>query len=254
MTDLIKKGALFLMSPKCYDNYFLEFNFFDVPCFKALLSKGLGLGIIAGSLLVKVPQVLKILSNKSGEGINLVGVLLDLLAISFHMSYSYMNGYPFSAWGDNTFLALQTVAIAALVLLYSGRKSLAIAFIGAYASLLYILNSGLTPMKVLLTIQSLNIPILLVGKLSQALTNYRNGSTGQLSAATVIMLFAGSLARIFTSIQETGDQMMIITFCASSFANGVILAQLIYYWNKEPASTLKKDAAKPKKAKSKKDD
>jgi len=111
-------------------------------------------------------------------------------------------------------------------------------------------------MKVLVTMQSCNIPILLVGKLSQAYTNFKNSSTGQLSAATVIMLFAGSVARIFTSIQETGDKMMIITFCASSFANGVILSQLLYYWNK-PAKGQKGAAAKVvkpalKKSKSKK--
>lgn len=29
MADIIKKGALFLMSQKCYDNYALEHNFLD---------------------------------------------------------------------------------------------------------------------------------------------------------------------------------------------------------------------------------
>ena len=58
-----------------------------------------------------------------------------------------------------------------------------------------------------------------------------NGSTGQLSAVTVFMLFFGSLARIFTSIQETGDTTMIIMYCCSTFANAVIVAQLLYYWN-----------------------
>ncbi|KAH8403138.1 hypothetical protein KR222_005834 [Zaprionus bogoriensis] len=259
MGELIKKGALFLMSQKCYDNYVLEHNFLDVACFKALLSKGLGIGIIAGSVLVKVPQVVKILNSKSGEGINLMGVMLDLLAITFHMSYNFMNGYPFSSWGDNTFLALQTVAIAALVLFFGGRRPHSFVFLLGYAALLYVLNSGLTPMHVLLTIQSCNIPILLVGKLSQAVTNYQAGSTGQLSAATVIMMFAGSVARIFTSIQETGDQMIVITFVASTFANGVILAQLLYYWNKPAAAgpglkAAKKEAVKARKPKSKKDD
>lgn len=230
-----------------------EFSF-AVPCFKALLSKGLGIGIIAGSVLVKVPQVVKILNSKSGEGINLMGVMLDLLAITFHLSYNFMNGYPFSSWGDNTFLAIQTVAIAALVLFFGGRKPHAFIFVVAYAILLYVLNSGLTSMKVLFTIQSCNIPILLVGKLSQALTNYKAGSTGQLSAATVIMMFAGSVARIFTSIQETGDRMIIITFIASTFANGVIFAQLLYYWNKPVSGAIKQDASKVKKAKTKKDD
>ena len=184
------------------------------------------------------------MQNKSGEGINLVGVFLDLLAITFHMSYSFMKGFPFSAWGDNTFLALQTAAIGAMVLFYSGKTVHSVVFCLGYASLVYVLNSGLTPMNVLGMVQTCNIPILLVGKFSQAYTNFRNGSTGQLSAVTVILLFAGSVARIFTSIQETGDQMMIITFCASSFANGVILSQLIYYWNKKPAAGVK--AADPK--------
>ena len=228
-----------------------------MPCFKALLSKGLGLAIIAGSLLVKVPQVLKILKNKSGEGINLISVLLDLTAITFHMAYSYVNGFPFSSWGDNTFLAFQTAAIAALVFFFNGAKAKALGFILFYVTFVYVLCSGITPFKVLVTVQSCNIPILLVGKLSQAWTNYKNGSTGQLSAATVFLLFAGSLARIFTSIQETGDRMMIITFCASSFANGVIVAQMLYYWNKSDSKVADKKGSKPaaaKKSKSKKVD
>uniref|UniRef100_A0A1L8EIP6 Mannose-P-dolichol utilization defect 1 protein homolog n=1 Tax=Haematobia irritans TaxID=7368 RepID=A0A1L8EIP6_HAEIR len=260
--EVLKQGALFLMSEDCFDNYFEEHNYFDVPCFKALLSKGLGLAIIAGSLLVKVPQVLKIWKNKSGEGINLISVMLDLTAITFHMAYSYVNGFPFSAWGDNTFLAFQTAAIAAMVLFFNGAKAKSMLFCVLYATVVYVLCSGLTPFKVLVTVQSLNIPILLTGKLSQAFTNYRNGSTGQLSAATVFLLFAGSLARIFTSIQETGDNMMIMTFCASSFANGVIVAQMLYYWNKTgakaPAVGSKKASGKTataaKKPKSKKVD
>ncbi|XP_005191159.1 mannose-P-dolichol utilization defect 1 protein homolog [Musca domestica] len=257
--EVLKKGALFLMSEECFDNYFEEHNYFDVACFKALLSKGLGLAIIAGSLLVKVPQVLKIFNNKSGEGINLFSVLLDLTAITVHMSYSYVSGFPFSAWGDNTFLAFQTAAIAAMVLFYGGAKAKSLIFCVIYGLLVYVLCSGLLPFKILVTIQSLNIPILLTGKLSQAVTNYKNGSTGQLSAATAFLLFAGSLARIFTSIQETGDNMMIMTFCASSFANGVIVAQMLYYWNKsgtKSAGGAKKAAGKAaaKKTKSKKVD
>lgn len=256
MEEIIKKAALYVMSAECYDNYFLDYDFLDGTCFKALLSKALGFAIIGGSLLVKVPQVIKILSNRSGAGINLVGVFLDLMAITFQMTYGNMNGYPFSSWGDNTFLALQTATIAALVLYYGGAKGKSLAFCLGYLAFVYVLNSGLTPMEFLVTAQSCNIPILLVGKLSQAYTNYKNRSTGQLSAATVFMLFAGSLARIFTSIQETGDVMMVATFCASSFANGVIVAQLLYYWKKpsQGRSKVSTSTSASKKTKSKKAD
>lgn len=40
-----------------------------------------------------------------------------------------------------------------------------------------------------------------LSQLIQATSNYHNGHTGQLSAISVFLLFAGSLARIFTSIQ-----------------------------------------------------
>ena len=43
--------------------------------------------------------------------------------------------------------------------------------------------------------------MIVVGKLIQAISNFRQGHTGQLSAITVFLLTAGSLARIFTSIQ-----------------------------------------------------
>lgn len=76
-------------------------------------------------------------------------------------------------------------------------------------------------------------------QLMQAYTNYINGNTGQLSAATCFLLFFGSLARIFTSIQETGDKTMIMMFVCSTLANGVIVAQLLYYWNVDVKSKEK---------------
>uniref|UniRef100_A0A0K8TTA9 Mannose-P-dolichol utilization defect 1 protein homolog n=1 Tax=Tabanus bromius TaxID=304241 RepID=A0A0K8TTA9_TABBR len=253
MSDLSKTVLLSIISEKCYDKYFFEYDFFDGDCFKAIVSKGLGFGIIAGSLLVKVPQILKILNNKSVEGINLFSVLLDLFAITFHMSYSFVRGFPFSSWGDGTFLALQTATIAALILFYGGSALKSSLFVLVYSGVCYVLMSGMTPVDYLWSAQALNIPILVTGKLSQAFTNYKNGSTGQLSAATCFMLFAGSLARIFTSVQETGDFMMILTYSVSSFANGVIVAQLLYYWNKpsKKKATQKqtKHATKSKKAK-----
>lgn len=228
---LIKKAALLLFTQECTKEYLDEFNFFHVACFKATLSKFLGLGIVGGSLLVKVPQIVKIIKNKSGEGINVFSVLLDLFAITAMLSYSFMRGFPFSAWGDAVFLGIQTLIIAVLVMHYNGETVKATAFLAAYLAVLFTANSGLTPIHVLWTCQTMNIPIVLVSKFSQAYTNYSNGNTGQLSAITCFMLFFGSLARIFTSIQETGDVAMITMYVCSTLANGVIVAQLLYYWN-----------------------
>lgn len=53
------------------------------------------------------------------------------------------------------------------------------------------------------------------------------------------MLLGGSAARIFTSIQETGDQVIIITYAAATFVNALIAFQMLWYWN----SAGKKKAA-----------
>ena len=67
----------------------------------------------------------------------------------------------------------------------------------------------------------------------QAYTNFSNKSTGQLSVITVFMIFFGAIARIFTSIQETGDALVIFTYIVSSIFNGIIALQMIIYWNSD---------------------
>lgn len=74
--------------------------------------------------------------------------------------------------------------------------------------------------------QAANIPMVVVGKLIQVFANFRNGNTGQLSAITVFMLALGSLARIFTSIQETGDRIVILTFVCSTAVNMLLALQV----------------------------
>ncbi len=66
----------------------------------------------------------------------------------------------------------------------------------------------------------------------QAYTNYRNGDTGQLSAVTVFLLFLGAIARVFTSLQETGDLMFVLTFAVGATMNGVLALQIVYYWRR----------------------
>lgn len=236
MTQFLQGVLLSVLSEKCYEEYLVKYNFLDVPCFKSTLSTGLGIGIIAGSILVKVPQIVKIIGSKSAEGINIYGVCLELFAITANLTYSYVMNFPFSAWGEGTFLAIQTALIGALVLYYGGSSGKASLFLASYVGLVAVLISEFTPENVLWTLQASNVPIIVAAKSIQILTNYRSGSTGQLSAVTCLMLFAGSIARIFTSIQETGDFIIILTYCVSTVTNGVLVLQLFWYWNVEKTS------------------
>uniref|UniRef100_A0A3P9I4E1 Mannose-P-dolichol utilization defect 1 protein homolog n=1 Tax=Oryzias latipes TaxID=8090 RepID=A0A3P9I4E1_ORYLA len=236
------KGVLvdYLMPEACYDQFFLNFNLLDVPCLKIVLSKGLGIGIILGSVLVKLPQILKLMAAKSAEGLSFKSVLLELLAITGTMAYSIANGFPFSSWGEALFLMLQTVTIGFLIQKYGGRSGSGVLFVLLYFSLLLLLLSPVTPTAAVTSMQAFNMPAIIIGRLIQAATNFQNGHTGQLSAVSVFLLFAGSLARIFTSVQETGDTLMALTYVISSTCNGIIAMQVLYYWKRSPQTKQKK--------------
>ncbi|KAB7507909.1 Mannose-P-dolichol utilization defect 1-like protein [Armadillidium nasatum] len=229
--SLFKSICLLVMTEYCYNEFFINFNFLHVDCLKALISKGLGYGIILGSIFVKVPQILKILNAKSAEGISLTGTSLEVFAILSNVAYSFVNRYPFSAYGDGFFLLLQTALVGFFVLLYGGKTQEALLYFATVLGFLGVLCSGFVPMTILWTLQASIIPVIVTAKTIQAWTNYTNGNTGQLSVVTFTLLFFGSLARIFTSIQETGDIIIIATYSVGSFVNFIVLSQILYYWN-----------------------
>lgn len=87
---------------------------------------------------------------------------------------------------------------------------------------------------------------IIVSRLPQIYTNYKNGNTGNLSALTVFMFAAGSSARIFTTLQEVDDFNILIGFLLSTSLNIILAIQIIYYWNSTKVAQ-KKVADKKKK-------
>ncbi|XP_038050419.1 mannose-P-dolichol utilization defect 1 protein-like [Patiria miniata] len=236
--------VMLLLPEECYVEFFEKFNFFDGPCLKIAISKGLGFGIILGSVMVKLPQIVKIIMSKSGAGINVMAVTFELTAISFTWAYAVANSFPFSAWGEALFMAVQTSAIATLCFWYKEQTLQAILYVSGYLAVMWVLLSGVTPLSVLSAMQATNIPIVVLSKLIQAQTNYSNGHTGQLSAVTVFLLTLGSLARVFTTIQETGDDMMTLTYIISTAANAVVAFQVLWYWKRTEEFTKRQQSKK----------
>ena len=47
----------------------------------------------------------------------------------------------------------------------------------------------------------------------------------------VFNYLTGSLSRIFTTLQETGDMLIFYSYLASFLLNAVLAFQMVYYWN-----------------------
>ena len=157
------------------------------------------------------------------------------------MSYGYFKQFPISAYGDTYFLYIQSIIILLLVLYYNKNYWAVLISVPAIALSTILLFSNLLDADFILTLNGLNLFLSAASKLNQAFLNFRNSSTGNLSAITLILQFLGTVARIFTSIQETGDRQLIISFIVVSICNGLLVLQLVFYWNSATTPKPKKE-------------
>jgi mannose-P-dolichol utilization defect protein 1 len=64
----------------------------------------------------------------------------------------------------------------------------------------------------------------------------------------VFNYLAGSLSRIFTTLQETGDKTILYGFVSAFGLNAVLALQMIYYWNSPTSAPHAKEMGEtPKK-------
>lgn len=147
--------------------------------------------------------------------------------------------FPFSTYGETAFISVQNVLILLLILHYAKKDVYAVGALGAVAALAYpLFDPKLVSYKHLQILQGLSIPLSLASKVPQIVTNYRNGSTGQLSAFTVFNYLAGSAARVFTTMTEVNDPVIFWGFVVAAGLNAVLAAQMVYYWESSPKTPV----------------
>merc|ERR1712168_161727 len=98
-------------------------------------------------MLVKLPQILKIIGAKSGEGISVLGTSLELFAAVNTCSYNFLKAHAFSSYGDSYFITLQNSIIGGLVFYYGSSVAVAGAYIAAALSTAVLLCYGVVPLS-----------------------------------------------------------------------------------------------------------
>ncbi|KAF3938900.1 hypothetical protein ABW19_dt0210362 [Dactylella cylindrospora] len=237
----IKNLGISLIGDHCYTTIIENIDLTDVACIKLGISKGLGIGIIAASSIVKVPQILKIINSGSAAGLSLLSTLLETDAYAISIAYNFRNGFPFSTFGETALIVVQNLVIAVLILHFTNRGAYAGVLIATVAAAAYALFSpSVISEKTMTLLQASTIPISLASKLPQIYTVWKEGGTGQLSAFAVFNFLAGSLARVFTTLQEVDDPLILYGFLGGAILNAVLAAQMIYYWNSSSTKSKKR--------------
>ncbi|KAK0731332.1 hypothetical protein B0H67DRAFT_639738 [Lasiosphaeris hirsuta] len=228
----IRDLGVSIIGDACYKTLVLDVDPSDVECLKLGISKGLGIGIIGASSVVKVPQIIKLVRSQSADGISFLSYLLESSSYLISLAYNFRNGFPFSTYGETVLVLGQNVIISALVLNYGGKTGLAGLFVAALAaSFATLFSDQILDMKTLGYLQVGAGALSVASKVPQIAAIWQQGGTGQLSAFAVFNYLAGSLSRIFTTLQEVDDKLILYSYIAGFSLNLVLALQMAYYWN-----------------------
>ena len=182
----IRDLGVSILGEACYKTLLLDIDLTSSECIKLAISKGLGIGIIAASSIVKVPQILKLINSQSSEGISFLSYLLETSAYLISLAYNVRQGFPFSTYGETGLILAQNVVIAVLVLNYSGKQAAAATFVaGLAASAGALFADGILDMKTLSYLQAGAGVLGIASKVPQIAAVWQEGGTGQLSAFAV---------------------------------------------------------------------
>lgn len=158
----------------------------NTQCIKLAVSKGLGIGIIAASTIVKIPQILKLVNSKSASGVSFLSYALETSAYLISLAYNVRQGFPFSTYGETGLILAQNVVIAVLVLNYSGKATAAATFVAVLAVAAFsMFSKDIVDPQTMAYLQASAGVLGVASKLPQILAIYQEGGTGQLSAFAV---------------------------------------------------------------------
>ncbi|KAJ5895173.1 hypothetical protein N7495_006864 [Penicillium taxi] len=223
-----------LIGAPCHSALLLDLDVTKDPaCTSLAISKALGLAIVGASAVVKVPQILKLINSRSSAGVSFVSYALETASLLITLSYGVRNQFPFSTYGESALIAVQDVAVGVLVLTYAGRSAAAATFIAVVAASVYTLlfDQTLVDAQTMSYLQAGAGALGVASKAPQIYAIWREGGTGQLSAFAIFNYLVGSLSRIFTTLQEVDDKLILYGFIAGFSLNVILAAQMVYYWN-----------------------
>ena len=213
----------------------LTFNI-EKECISYLISKGLSIGIVLFSFTSKLPQILYMLNTKDMKGLSYISIYLDILSTLFYTMYPYHMGYPFLTYGEGLIILFQNFLIFFICWKYDTYQSADknnMSFSLLLVSFLFLCYKGFFDEKIWKIIGSASTVLSMGSRITQIYTSYKSKSTGPLSTITYGLNMMGNAARIFTSLKETNDIIMVGGFVVSFVLNLIIFLQIIYYNKKD---------------------
>ncbi|VEU43604.1 unnamed protein product [Pseudo-nitzschia multistriata] len=225
--------------------------FLSGPCLSQLLTKALGVLIILASMLNKIPIMVNMLKAQSAAGISRNSLYGEAIVYANCALYGFLSGHPFTAYGENASLLLQNSVLIVLAWNFlsktntpvgSDEKIMAILFFALYVAA--VLN--FLPEDYWYMLMSTTWPVMLYARGSQVYETFCVKQTGNLSIVTTTMNLVGAVIRILTTINETGDVVVMSGYLLSGSLSLMMFVQHWMYLKNTREIAKKAEEAKKK--------
>jgi mannose-P-dolichol utilization defect protein 1 len=217
-----------LWTPECYTTWFTDYDIFHLGCLKSIISRGLSFGIIVGSSILKVPQMYNFYKTKSTSGVSSAMLYLDVISFTPSPIYNMMMYHPFFTYGEQVIVLTENIILVLMLWYYNQNSTSKCLGISIMYSLI-VFGFFHAPQSIWWTYPLLGAAAAVLGRIPQITENYANQYTGTLSAFTFILNSLGGVARMFTTMNSTGDLYIATSQFIGVIFSIIVLVQIIMY-------------------------
>ncbi|KAG5309491.1 PQLC3 protein, partial [Acromyrmex insinuator] len=190
----------------------------------------LSLITIGMCFILKIPQILKLVSVKSADEMSMVGLLLELTSYTVMTSYNYTNGYSLLSYLEYPIILVQEYILIFLVLKYLSKINM---WSFLYAMIYFALSSclllGIVPKVILTLLAPMCTPISASSKIVQLLAILRAKNAESVSPLTWFISAFTNLTRVFTIWIDSADILLLGNFIISVLLSSSIMFSALYY-------------------------
>jgi len=225
--ELIAKACSPFLNSECCRSLFVNFDFKNKTCVSLLISRIIGFGLIGFSSILKVPQILQILINKSGKGLSITSIFMEVVANVLSFAYHRQKKFPFATYGETLLILIQNLIISFFVTHYAENYSALswFSFIIPNISLLFGVEKAIVSDRLMNTLWAICLPLSLAYKVPQIVLTARAKCKGELSSLSCFLTLMGSCGRVFTTIREVKDWSVLLMYILNVLLNGTIWIQ-----------------------------
>lgn len=182
-----------------------------------LAAKIVGYLIFAGSLGLKVPQIINIFSSKEVTGLSATALYSEVVLYITTLSYNILQKNPFSAYGEVVAIFIQNVTIMILYWIHAKPRvpPLTIVALMSIFAIIFMISSQL-PDNLQPALVLINLPLVVSSKVPQIVQSYQSKSTGPMSLLSTFLSFAGIVTYIkivinspLYSLRESGHSQCL---------------------------------------------